>query len=206
MTVRPIWITGHTVLHRPAKPVVDFDSDLLALITDMQDTMRSAPGVGLAAPQIGVGLRVFVWEWEDDTGFTHEGVVVNPQLVPGQVPRGAPDPDDDIEGCLSVPGLRFPLRRAQTALLTGLTHTGEPLTIAAEGWLARIFQHEMDHLNGTLYIDRLRWRDKRAARKGIRAEEWGASWLPGVDDLEGSGEDAEEAETSGNKTGGNQDD
>lgn len=196
MTVRPIWITGEPVLHRPAQPVVDFDSNLLELITDMVDTMKSAPGVGLAAPQIGVGRRVFVWDWADDAGVTHQGVVVNPRLERGRVPRGAPDPDEHVEGCLSIPALRYPLARAHTALLTGVNGTGEPLSIEATGWLARIFQHEMDHLEGTLYVDRLRWRDKRAATKEIRAEGWGSphiSWLPGVDDLEGSGEDAEEA-------------
>lgn len=196
MTVRPIWITGEPVLHRPAAPVEEFGSDLAELITDLQDTMRRAPGVGLAAPQIGVSLRVFVWEWEDETGVTHEGVVVNPRLERGPVPRGAPDPDEDVEGCLSVPALRFPLQRAPHVVLTGVSGTGEPLSISADGWLARIFQHEMDHLQGILYVDRLRWRDKRASKKEIKAEGWGGphiSWLPGVDQLEASGEEPEEA-------------
>lgn len=196
MTVRPIWITGEPVLHRPARPVVDFGPELSDLITDLHDTMRRAPGVGLAAPQIGVGLRVFVWEWEDDSGIAHEGVVVNPRLDRSPVPRGGPDPDEDVEGCLSVPALRFPLQRAPHVVLTGVTGQGEPLSISADGWLARIFQHEMDHLEGTLYVDRLRWRDKRQARKEIKAEGWGRpqiSWLPGLDNLEDSGEEPEEA-------------
>ena len=196
MNVRPIRITGDPVLHSATNQVTDFGPALHELVTDMVDTMREAPGVGLAAPQIGVGLAVFVWEWTTEDGVHHEGVVVNPHLTLGPIPRGRPDPEEDLEGCLSVPDLRYPLNRAETAVLTGVTALQEPLKIRASGWLARIFQHEMDHLNGKLYVDRLRWRDKRDAKKHIRHEGWGSpglSWLPGVDAFEESGEETEEA-------------
>ena len=195
MTVRPILITGDPVLHRPALPVTDFGPGLHELVDDMIDTMRKAPGVGLAAPQIGVSLRVFVWEWVDENEVLHEGVVINPHLTLGPTSRGPVDPEDDEEGCLSVPDLRFPLKRAAEVVLTGLTPDQQTLEIAATGWLARIFQHEADHLDGTLYIDRLSFRSRWAARKEIRTRGWtqpGHAWLPGVDDFEGSGHDSEE--------------
>jgi hypothetical protein len=106
MTVRPIRITGDPVLHTPTQDVVVWDSHLRQLVTDMVDTMRAAPGVGLAAPQIGVGLKVFVWEWSDDD-VLHEGVIINPTLSKARIPRGKPDAEADLEGCLSVPDFRF---------------------------------------------------------------------------------------------------
>jgi peptide deformylase len=162
----------------------------------MIDTMRAAPGVGLAAPQVGVGLKVFVWEWEDENEILHEGVVVNPSLTTARMPRGKLDPEADLEGCLSVPDFRFALRRSDHVVLSGRTLENEPLEISASGWLARIFQHEYDHLQGTLYIDRLPWRSILRARKEIKEEGWarpGLSWLPGRDDFEGSGDDVEES-------------
>lgn len=196
MTVRPIRITGDPVLHTPAQPVVVWDSHLRQLVADMVDTMRAAPGVGLAAPQVGVGLQVFVWEWTDDDDVLHEGVVINPTLTKARTPRGKPDPEADLEGCLSVPDFRFALRRSDAVVLRGKTLDDDDLEIHAEGWLARIFQHEFDHLQGTLYIDRLPWRTILRARREIKEEGWarpGLSWLPGTDDYEGSGEDSEEA-------------
>ena len=196
MTVRPIRITGDPVLHTPAQPVVVWDSHLRQLVADMVDTMRAAPGVGLAAPQIGVGLQVFVWEWTDDDDVLHEGVVINPTLTKARIPRGRPDPEADLEGCLSVPDFRFALRRSDAVILRGRTLDDDDLEIQAEGWLARIFQHEFDHLQGTLYIDRLPWRTIVRARREIKEEGWarpGLSWLPGTDHYEGSGEDSEEA-------------
>jgi peptide deformylase len=163
---------------------------------DMVDTMRAAPGVGLAAPQIGVPLQVFVWEWVDDDGVAQEGAVINPVLSLGPKTRGKPDPEADLEGCLSVPDFRFPLSRTTRVVLTGFTPEKTPLQISAEGWLARIFQHEFDHLQGKLYIDRLRWRLRREARAEIKEEGWGIpglSWTPGDDEYEGSGHEAEEA-------------
>ena len=195
MTIHPIRITGDPVLHSRATPVTRFGAELDELVRDMVETMREAPGVGLAAPQIGVPLQVFVWEWEEDEGIIHEGAVVNPTLeIVAPPPRRKVD-EDDIEGCLSVPDERFPLLRAHGVILRGTTPQGEPLEIAAEGWLARIFQHEFDHLNGTLYVDRLTFRLKRQARKAIKEQGWGKpghSWVPGLDEYEGSGEDSEE--------------
>jgi peptide deformylase len=161
----------------------------------MVDTMRAAPGVGLAAPQIGVSQQVFVWEWTDDDGILQEGAVINPTLHVGPLERRKADPDEDLEGCLSVPDFRYPLVRAKRVVLRGTTPLQTPVQITAEGWLARIFQHEFDHLQGTLYVDQLPWRLKRSARKEIRAEGFdapGQSWLPGVDDFE-SDHEAEEA-------------
>ena len=194
MTIRPIRITGDPVLHTPAAPVTAFDDELQELLIDMVETMRAAPGVGLAAPQIGVSKQVFVWEWTDDDGVLQQGAVINPSLHVGPSRETRADPEADLEGCLSVPDSRFPLARAERAVLQGTTPQQTPLQITAEGWLARIFQHEFDHLQGTLYIDRLPWRLRRQARKEIREQGWGTpghSWLPGVDDFE-SHREAEE--------------
>lgn len=187
MTVRPIRITGDPVLHTLAQPVTRFDDELQELLYDMVDTMRAAPGVGLAAPQIGVSQQVFVWEWTDDEGILQQGAVINPTLDTGPRSTSSADPEADLEGCLSIPDLRFPLARANRVVLTGTTPQQTPLQITAEGWLARIFQHEFDHLQGTLYADRLPWRDKRRARREIRGNGWGQpghSWTPGVDEYE----------------------
>jgi len=195
VAIRPIVITGDPVLHSPAQKVSTWDEQLETLISDMVDTMRAAPGVGLAAPQIGIPLQVFVWEWEDETGTLQEGAVINPELHLGPLSPDKPHPEDDLEGCLSLPGLRFPLVRAQRVVLQGLTPQNSPLQISAQGWLARIFQHEYDHLQGKLYADRLRWRLRREARKEVRQEGWGKpglSWMPGVDGPEGSAHQFEE--------------
>jgi peptide deformylase len=184
------------VLHTRAQEVTTWDSELQRLLFDMVDTMRAAPGVGLAAPQIGVPLRVFVWEWTDGAGETHEGHVINPTLALGPQQRRKPHPEDDEEGCLSVPDFRYPLTRVDSVVLQGTTIDNLPLQVSASGWLARIFQHEYDHLDGLLYVDRLPWRTLFRARKDIRAEGFarpGLSWMPGVDAFEGSSEDSEEA-------------
>ena len=112
MTVRPIRIVGDPVLRTPTRPVTGFDGALRVLVQDMTDTMAAAEGVGLAANQIGVDLRVFVYDCPDDTGVRHRGVVANPVLETGERPGTMPDPDDDWEGCLSVPGEAFPTGRA----------------------------------------------------------------------------------------------
>ncbi|MEL0256000.1 MAG: peptide deformylase [Pontimonas sp.] len=141
MTVRPIRITGDPVLHTPALPVTRFDDELQQLLYDMVDTMRAAPGVGLAAPQIGVSQQVFVWEWTDDEGILQQGAVINPTLDVGPRDRRSADPEADLEGCLSIPDLRFPLVRANRVILRGTTPQQNPLQTTAVGWLARIFQH-----------------------------------------------------------------
>lgn len=196
MSIQPIRITGDPVLHSPARAIEQFDAALTALISDMVETMRAAPGVGLAAPQIGVPLQVFVWEWEDDEGVLQEGTAVNPRLsLLTPAPREL-DPVEDLEGCLSVPDARYPLARSPRVRLEGHTPDGSAFSVEADGWLARIFQHEYDHLQGTLYVDRLRWKDRRSARKEIKSQGWGVpghQWTPGVDDFEGSGEESDES-------------
>ncbi|HRW18052.1 MAG TPA: peptide deformylase [Dermatophilaceae bacterium] len=184
MAVRPVVITGEPVLHRVAARVERFDAELADLVQDMYDTMDAAHGVGLAAPQIGVGLRVFVYEMANDDDVPARGVVVNPILALSKVPDGRPDPDTETEGCLSVPGEHFPLRRAETAKVSGQDLDGQPIEFTATGWFARCMQHEFDHLNGKLYVDRLDDRWHKRARKAIKAQGWGKpghTWLPGVD-------------------------
>lgn len=161
MAVRPIRTIGDPVLRSPAAPVRAFDDedrhDLRLLVDDMFETMRDVEGVGLAAPQIGVGLRIFVYEVLGDSGH-----VINPELTVGEQPQDGP------EGCLSVPGMGHPTPRAQHATVHGFTVMGEPVTVVGEGLLARCLQHEYDHLDGTLYVDRLRGAAKKEAMRAIR--------------------------------------
>jgi peptide deformylase len=187
VTIRAIRITGEPVLHAVADPVQKFDENLQELVVDMVDTMRAAPGVGLAAPQIGVALQVFVYEWHDgETQFS--GVAVNPTLELSAVEVRTPDEDEEVEGCLSVPGERMPLVRAEAATLRAQDEFGKPYELVATGWLARIFQHEYDHLQGVLYVDRLLPEYREEIDLAIADEGWGVpgkSWLPGTDSLEG---------------------
>jgi len=188
MAILPIRITGESVLHEPAKPVTVFDDELRTLVDDMYETMLAAPGVGLAAPQVGVPLRLFVYNYPDSAGSERRGVAINPELWISPAPVTEADEDADSEGCLSVPGERFPLVRSQRALLRAVDLDRKPFEIEASGWFARIFQHEYDHLDGVLYVDRLDLIYGRRAAKVIRKSGWGTpgnSWLPGVDDLEG---------------------
>jgi peptide deformylase len=188
MAVLPIRITGESVLHSPAGKVADFGGTLQALLTDLFDTMEAAPGVGLAAPQVGVPLRVFVYDWTDDDKTRWRGVAINPELWITPVPTGEADDEAESEGCLSVPGERFPLRRSPLAVLRAVDADNVPFEVRADGWLARIFQHEYDHLDGVLYVDRLDHLHAKGAAKTIRKNGWGIpgqSWLPGVDELEG---------------------
>jgi peptide deformylase len=187
MAVLPILITGDPVLHTPASPVVSFDDALAVLVHDMEETMAAAPGVGLAAPQVGVPLRLFVFRWTDEGGILHQGTAINPELWISPLALDEVDEDEESEGCLSLPGERFPLRRAERAILRATALDGTPFEIEAEGWLARIFQHEYDHLDGILYADRLAHPHDRAAVKAVKKRSWGVpgqSWLPGVDHLE----------------------
>lgn len=186
MAVLPIRITGETVLHSVARPVTEFDKELHALVDDMFETMAEAPGVGLAAPQVGVDLRVFVFNWTDDDEVLWRGVAINPELWLAPTPVGEPEEDEE-EGCLSIPGERAGLRRSPRAILKAVDLDQKPFEIAAEGWLARIFQHEYDHLDGILYADRLRAQEAKPLAKVIKKRGWGApgeSWLPGEDHLE----------------------
>lgn len=177
MTVRPIRVVGDPVLHTPTRPVSAFDDTLGVLVEDMFETMAAADGVGLAANQIGVDLRLFVYDCPDDDGEMRRGVVVNPVLEISERPESVPDPDDDWEGCLSVPGEAFPTGRASWARVTGCDVDGSPVSVEGTGFLARCLQHETDHLDGVLYLDRLVGRYAREARKMLKAQGWG---LPGL--------------------------
>ncbi|GMA19392.1 peptide deformylase [Arsenicicoccus piscis] len=184
MTVRPVVIYGEPVLHRRAEAVTVFDDELRALVADMDETMERANGVGLAAPQIGVGLRIFTWAMRNDDGVPARGHIINPVVTTSGRSSGTPDPDEDSEGCLSVPGESYPLVRPLQAHVIGFDVDGRQLEFDATGWFARCMQHEYDHLNGTLYVDRLEGRQARKAKKMLRAHGWtvpGNSWMPGVD-------------------------
>ncbi|TDD49416.1 peptide deformylase [Saccharopolyspora elongata] len=177
MAVHPICVVGDPVLHNPTRPVEHFDDELRTLVEDMFETMAAANGVGLAANQIGVDLRVFVYDCPDDEGVQHRGVVVNPELTTSEIPQTMPDPDDDWEGCLSVPGESYPTGRANRARVTGSDVDGKPIEVEGTGFFARCLQHETDHLDGHLYLDRLMGRHARAAKKMVRRNGWG---IPGL--------------------------
>ncbi|GAB3560442.1 peptide deformylase [Spelaeicoccus albus] len=184
MTIHPIVILGQPVLHTRAAEVEAFDDDLEQLVADMFDTLDASNGVGLAAPQIGVGKRIFVYDMQADDGTPRRGVFVNPRIATSKVPGTAPDKDDEAEGCLSAPGEHFPLKRADWARVNGVDQYGAPVEIEARDWFARCMQHEYDHLDGKLYIDRLNARWAKRAKKTIKANGWGVpglTWMPGVD-------------------------
>ncbi|MFC0040840.1 peptide deformylase [Actinomadura rayongensis] len=156
---RPITLVGTDVLHRPCREVTEFDAALAALTEDMFASMYEANGVGLAANQIGVDLRVFVYDCPDGDDVAQKGVVVNPTLV---LPEGdARRLDDGEEGCLSVPGPHARVARPDRATCHGFDVTGAPVTVEGTGVLARCLQHETDHLDGKLYIDRLSKRERK---------------------------------------------
>lgn len=181
MTVRSIRIVGDPVLHTPTRLVTEFDDGLHTLVRDMFDTMAAADGVGLAANQIGVDLRLFVYDCPDEHGTQHRGVVLNAVLETSERPETMPDPDDDWEGCLSVPGESFPTGRADWARVTGVDASGAPVAVEGCGLLARCLQHETDHLDGILYVNRLVGRYAREAKKTLKAQGWGVpglSWDP----------------------------
>ncbi|MEV4140998.1 peptide deformylase [Dactylosporangium sp. NPDC049742] len=149
---RPITYYGTPVLHRRCVDVTAFDEPLAALIDDMFASMYAAEGVGLAANQIGVDLRVFVYDCPDDDGVRHVGHVVNPVLQEASALAGTAT---GTEGCLSVPGPRAEVPRAAAATVTGFDRNGAPITVTGTGFFARCLQHECDHLDGTVYVDRL---------------------------------------------------
>lgn len=182
--MRAICISGEPVLHEFAAPVETIDDDIRALVADMFETMDAAPGVGLAAPQIGVGLRIFTYAWTDESGKPWRGVAINPELLIEPVDPFDVDEDDDAEGCLSFPSERFALARSDRAVLKATDLEGNRYEIDARGWLARIFQHEYDHLNGVLYVDRLGETDRKLVYRITKKAGWGVagkSWMPGRD-------------------------
>jgi peptide deformylase len=187
MAVHPIRVVGDPVLHAPTRQVTEFGQALHTLVSDMFETMAAADGVGLAANQIGVDLRVFVYDCPDGEGVPRRGVVVNPVLETSGRPETMPDPDDDWEGCLSVPGETFPTGRASWARVSGTDADGEPVLVEGTGFLSRCLQHETDHLDGVLYLDRLVGRHSREAKKMLRAQGWGVpglSWDPAATPLQ----------------------
>lgn len=152
MTLREIVTVPEPVLRRKARKVTDFGSELQTLIDDMVETMRAAPGVGLAAPQVNAPLRVIVVEFgdeEDESVPPKLYTVVNPEIV-----RSSREMVVGTEGCLSIPGFIGDVDRMKSITVKGQNRRGQPVRIKAEGWLARIFQHEIDHLDGILFTDR----------------------------------------------------
>jgi len=180
--VHPIRVVGDPVLHKQTRPVTEFDDDLGALVLDLFETNTAANGVGLAANQIGVDLRVFVYDCPDIGGVRRRGAVVNPTITTSEVPETMPDPEEDEEGCLSVPGETFPTGRAVWAKVEGFNPAGTPITVEGTGFFARCLQHETDHLDGRLYLERLVGRHTREARRMLKRNGWGVpglSWMPG---------------------------
>jgi len=177
VAVRPIRIVGDPVLSTPTRRVREVDDELRTLVADMFDTMAAAHGVGLAANQVGVDLRVFVYDCPDEKADRARGVVVNPVIETSARPEGMPDPEDDDEGCLSVPAEQFPTGRAEWARVTGTDLDGAPVVVEGTGFLARCLQHETDHLDGVLYLERLVGRYQRAARKAVKRNGWGGHGL-----------------------------
>ena len=168
--IRPILRYGAAVLHAPAEPVGEITPDIQHLVDDMIQTMYAAPGIGLAATQVGVGLRIFVCDISAGRSSTDLMTFINPEFVE----RDGMQLEE--EGCLSIPGFNATVARPSRAVVKGLDRAGEPHTVEGVGLLARCFQHEMDHLEGTLFVDRLRGLQKdlilRKVRKLSRSGKW----------------------------------
>jgi peptide deformylase len=165
MAIKPIRLFGDPVLTDPCAAVTTFDRELRRLVADLDDTLRDARGSGLAAPQLGVGMRVFVFHVEGAVGH-----LVNPTLsFPDEREQDGP------EGCLSMPGLYFDTKRRQHVVAAGFSAHGDPVRVVGDGHLARCLQHETDHLDGVLFIDRMDTERRRAAMKAIRDADWSAA-------------------------------
>ncbi|CAM01418.1 peptide deformylase [Saccharopolyspora erythraea NRRL 2338] len=162
MTVQPIRLFGDPVLRTRAEEVVDFDKELRNLVQDLWDTMEDQGGAGIAAPQLGVGLRVFTYHCD---GFA--GHLVNPTFtaVDEELQFGP-------EGCLSIPGMSWDCERYRNVVARGWNMHGEPVEIEGTDLLARCIQHETDHLDGVLFVDRLDEQTRKAAMREIRGAEW----------------------------------
>ena len=169
MAIRPIRLFGDPILRKPALEVGDFDKELRTLVTDLTETMLDAPGAGLAAPQIGVGLRAFTWYVDGEVGH-----LINPVLDLSE------DLQDGPEGCLSIPELTYDCKRALAVVARGFNMYGDPVTIEGHELLARAIQHETDHLDGILFVDRLDADARKAAMKAIREAEWFGAEQPMV--------------------------
>ncbi len=152
MSIRQIKTFPDEVLRRKARPVSNINQDIQTLIEDMIETMRDAPGVGLAAPQVGVSDRVIVVEFgdeEDEAVPKQLFILVNPEIL-----SKSDEVVNGVEGCLSLPGLVGEVERAESIVVRAVNQHGDKVKIRAQGWLSRVFQHEIDHLDGVLYIDR----------------------------------------------------
>lgn len=158
MALRTIVTLPDPVLRRKARPVTKFDKNLQTLIDDMIDTMRDAPGVGLAAPQVGISERVIVVEYAEpeEVEEGEEPIEVEPKLyvmINPEIVKSSPETIMGVEGCLSIPTLVGEVERAQEVRIRGLNRHGQQMKLKVDGWLARIFQHEIDHVNGVLFTD-----------------------------------------------------
>ncbi len=170
MTVRPVRLFGDPVLRTPSEEVTDFDRQLRRLVKDLTQTLRDQQGAGLSAPQIGVGLRIFVFDVDDVRGH-----LINPVL-------GFPDDEeeDGPEGCLSFPGLYYDVKRRLNTVATGVDEDGRPLRVVGDHQLARCLQHETDHLDGVLFIDRMDGPTRKRALREIRETDWGGGPVPEI--------------------------
>ena len=169
MPVKPIRLFGDPVLRMTAQPVTTFDLELRNLVKDLTDTMLEAPGAGLAAPQLGVPLRVFTYNIDGDLGH-----LINPELTLSEERQDGP------EGCLSLPGLTYDCVRAYGVVAKGFTMYGDPVTIEGTERMARCIQHETDHLDGIIFIDRLDREQRKAALRAVREAEWAGDSAPQV--------------------------
>ncbi|MFF7989295.1 peptide deformylase [Kitasatospora xanthocidica] len=169
MAIQPIRLFGDPVLRATAQPVTVFDKELRNLVRDLTETMLDAPGAGLAAPQLGVSLRVFTYHVDGVTGH-----LINPDLSLSE------DEQEGPEGCLSLPGLRYDTKRAYGVVAKGFNMHGDPVTLEGTQLLARCIQHETDHLDGIIFIDRLDREQRKAALKAIRDTDWGGGPAPVV--------------------------
>lgn len=161
VAIQPIRLFGDPVLRRRADEVTTFDKELRRLVSDLTDTMLDAPGAGLAAPQIGVSLRVFTWHVDGELGH-----LINPSLELSE------EEQEGLEGCLSLPELTYECRRALSVIAHGFDMHGEPVRIDGSDLLARAIQHETDHLDGVLFVDRLDTEARKVAMREIREAEW----------------------------------
>ena len=164
MTLRQIVTLPEPILRRKAKPITKIDKDLQTLIDDMIETMRDAPGVGLAAPQVNIGQQLIVVEYSEDEDEEDEDentqsdtkplkpkklyVMINPEIV-----KASEEKVMGVEGCLSIPNIQGEVERHEAIQVKGLNRYGKPQKLKVDGWMARIFQHEIDHLNGVLFTD-----------------------------------------------------
>jgi peptide deformylase len=162
LTVQPIRLFGDPVLRTPAEPVVDFDKELRTLVADLTDTLGEQQGSGLAAPQLGIGLRVFVFDVDDVVGH-----LINPVLdFPDEEEQDGP------EGCLSIPGVYIDTKRRMNVVAKGFTEYGDPVQLVGTGMMARCAQHETDHLDGILFLDRMDPQRRKEAMRQIRQADW----------------------------------